>query len=167
MLGSNRKSKQNRLATTACVRRRLPATPALFLREKKGGRKPNSAAWRRPLAGEMSQLTIVPIDPMTIMRVKIGVSASRPKTRKKLLNSCMIPEMRLISFSGKTNAIDREPNTMVRKMNDAESSTALGKFFLGLRMSLTWTPDSSIPKKEAMMAMRETQLVDSVSEGIK
>ena len=76
-------------------------------------------------------------------------------------------ETKLIFSVGRTKAIAREPKTIVTRIKALESKIALGKFFCGFFMSFTCTPASSIPKKEAMMAIKETQQVVSEKQGVK
>ena len=51
------------------------------------------------------------------------------KDELELLNSCMTPEIRLISWLGITKAIDSEPNDIVKKMKMQANKIAFGKFF--------------------------------------
>src|SRR3989338_2572701 len=94
--GRRKIARQNRLTRIACAKRILEATPARLVRVKQEGKNPDVAACSNPLAGEISQFTIVPIEPMAMASAIIGVSTARPKTEKTSLNACSNPATRLI-----------------------------------------------------------------------
>ena len=86
------------LTRTACIIRMFAGALKRFFLEKNGGRYPNSAAWRNPLAGERSQLMILPRVPTTINAVIMGMHQDRLNAEKKREKTSTTPEIRLISF---------------------------------------------------------------------
>ena len=71
----------------------------------------------------------------------------------------------MISPLGKITAIAKDPKSIEKRIKEEAIRTALGKFLFGFSISLTCTPESSIPKKEAITEINETHVELVSNEG--
>ncbi len=101
-------------------------TPALLVFCHQRGIFPFFATWSIALEGPKTHVLSWPKAPIAAIPATIGISHVTPSLVKKIVNVCMIPEARLISFFGSEISIAKAPKTFNTRTRITAISIAIG-----------------------------------------
>ncbi|MDF3050060.1 MAG: hypothetical protein K0R87_1698 [Pseudonocardia sp.] len=137
-LGTNRNSREKIEPPIPWTTRAVTGTSFRLTRPRRAGARPSSATAATPLAGPRIQGARWATPPSATTRASGASSQPSESLSSTLENSSIVPETRLISCCGSTNAMNSDPNTENSTVTATARKIARGTVRPGSRVSCAW-----------------------------